>query len=234
MKVETNSNVENVADLAKTMPKDAHVMSSILKDMGIHDWEPRVVNQLLEFSYNYVTTVLDDAKNLSSHAKKKNIDVEDVRLAVQMYSDQNVTSPPPRDVLLEVARTKNITTLPIPKPTCGLRLPPDRFCLTSCNYKLKNSRKQTPRSGPYYFGSTSGSMKGASHSAVNNFTLNPQTGLIPGQPMGGNRPIVKINAMHPPTPNKIKIQPNSTPPMFTMTINPATNPSLKRKADDLN
>merc|ERR1719219_587786 len=109
------------AKMENKMPKDAQVMASILRDMGITEWEPRVINQLLEFAYNYVTTVLDDAKMLSGHAKKKTIDVEDVRLAVQMYTDKNVTSPPTRDVLLEVARVKNATTLPIPKPTSGLR-----------------------------------------------------------------------------------------------------------------
>ena len=31
--------------------KDAQTMISALKDMGIEDFEPRVVNQLLEFSY---------------------------------------------------------------------------------------------------------------------------------------------------------------------------------------
>ncbi len=120
---------------AKAMPKDAQVMAAILRDMGITEWEPRVITQLLEFSYRYVTSVLEDAKLVSSHARKKALDLEDVRLAVQMYSDQNVTTPPSRDVLLEMARTKNASTLPIPKPTSGLRLPPDRHCLTSCNYK---------------------------------------------------------------------------------------------------
>lgn len=31
-------------------------------DVGINDFEPRVINQLLEFTYRYVTTILDDAK----------------------------------------------------------------------------------------------------------------------------------------------------------------------------
>jgi hypothetical protein len=31
-------------------------------DVGIQDFEPRVINQLLEFTYRYVTTILDDAK----------------------------------------------------------------------------------------------------------------------------------------------------------------------------
>ena len=46
----------------KTVPKDARAMISILKDMGISDFEPRVVNQLLEFSYRYVSTILEDSK----------------------------------------------------------------------------------------------------------------------------------------------------------------------------
>ena len=55
-----------------------------------------------------------------------------------------MTSPPSREVLLEMARAKNATPLPVPKPTCGLRLPPDRHCLTACNYKLKFKPKPRP------------------------------------------------------------------------------------------
>lgn len=38
---------------AKPLPKDAQVMVAILKDMGIAEYEPKVVNQMLEFSYRY-------------------------------------------------------------------------------------------------------------------------------------------------------------------------------------
>lgn len=44
------------------LPKDAQVMVAILKDMGIMEFEPRVVNQLLEFSYRYATNILEDSK----------------------------------------------------------------------------------------------------------------------------------------------------------------------------
>lgn len=110
----------------KYLPKDAHVIMSIMKEVGIPDYEPRVVNQLLEFTYRYVASVLDDARIFATHAKKKTIDLEDVRLAVQMQLDKSFTSPPPREVLLEVARVKNVNPLPLIKPHCGLRLPPDR------------------------------------------------------------------------------------------------------------
>ncbi|KAI5634902.1 transcription initiation factor IID, 31kD subunit domain-containing protein [Phthorimaea operculella] len=126
----------------KHIPKDAQVIMSIMKEVGITDYEPRVVNQLLEFTFRYVSSILDDARVFANHAKKKTIDLEDVRLAVQMQLDKSFTSPPPREVLLEVARTKNVNPLPLIKPTCGLRLPPDRYCLAACNYRLKAATKK--------------------------------------------------------------------------------------------
>lgn len=132
----------------KTIPKDAQVMIQILKDMGITEYEPRVINQMLEFTYRYVTTIIEDAKIYASHAKKSNLDADDIRLAIQCRMDQSFTSPPPRDFLLEVARQKNQTPLPLIKPYSGPRLPPDRYCLTAPNYRLKSLHKKvTPSSG---------------------------------------------------------------------------------------
>ena len=41
-----------VKDQKLSVPKEAQVMSAILKDMGISDYEPGVVNQMLEFTYS--------------------------------------------------------------------------------------------------------------------------------------------------------------------------------------
>uniref|UniRef100_A0A023FV89 Putative transcription initiation factor n=1 Tax=Amblyomma parvum TaxID=251391 RepID=A0A023FV89_AMBPA len=125
----------------KSTPKDAQVMSAILKDMGIGEYEPRVINQMLEFTYRYVTNILDDARLFSAHAKKRAVDVDDVRLAIQMQADKSFTSPPPRDLLMEIARQKNSTPLPLIKANAGPRLPPDRYSLTACNYRLKSAKK---------------------------------------------------------------------------------------------
>ncbi|XP_015587903.1 transcription initiation factor TFIID subunit 9 [Cephus cinctus] len=126
----------------KHVPKDAQVIMSIMKDMGITDYEPKVINQLLEFTYRYVTCILDDSRIYANHAKKKFIDLDDVRLAVKMQLERTFTNPPPRDVLLDVARAKNNIPLPFVKPNNGLRLPPDRYCLNATNYKLKNASKK--------------------------------------------------------------------------------------------
>ncbi|CAH1781312.1 unnamed protein product [Owenia fusiformis] len=130
-----------MASPTKSHPKDSQVMSSILKDMGVVDYEPRVITQMLEFTYKYVTDVLEDAKVYSNHANKKLIDMEDVKLALQCKLDNSFTTPPPRDLLMEVARHRNNTTLPLIKPYTGPRLPPDRYCLAATNYKLKSVKK---------------------------------------------------------------------------------------------
>uniref|UniRef100_A0A8C7HIN3 TAF9 RNA polymerase II, TATA box binding protein (TBP)-associated factor n=1 Tax=Oncorhynchus kisutch TaxID=8019 RepID=A0A8C7HIN3_ONCKI len=120
----------------------AKVMIQILKDMGITEYEPRVINQMLEFTYRYVTTIIEDAKIYATHAKKNIVDADDIRLAIQCRMDQSFTSPPPRDFLLDVARQKNQTPLPLIKPYTGPRLPPDRYCLTAPNYRLKSIQKK--------------------------------------------------------------------------------------------
>ncbi|XP_016366515.1 transcription initiation factor TFIID subunit 9-like [Sinocyclocheilus rhinocerous] len=130
----------------KTVPKDAQVMMQILKDMGITEYDPRVINQMLEFTYRYVTTIIEDAKIYSTHAKKSNVDADDIRLAIQCRVDQSFTSPPPRDFLLDIARQKNQTPLPLIKPYTGPRLPPDRYCLTAPNYRLKFLQKKVSSS----------------------------------------------------------------------------------------
>lgn len=46
----------------------------------------------------YVTSIIEDAKIYATHAKKANVDADDIRLAIQCRMDQSFTSPPPRDV----------------------------------------------------------------------------------------------------------------------------------------
>ncbi|XP_011700316.1 PREDICTED: transcription initiation factor TFIID subunit 9-like isoform X2 [Wasmannia auropunctata] len=158
----------------KHIPKDAQVIMSIMKDMGITDYEPKVINQLLEFTYRYVTCILDDSKVYANHAKKKFIDLDDVRLAVKMQLERSFTNPPPRDVLLDVARTKNNVPLPFVKPNNGLRLPPDRYCLNATNYRLKNATKKV--------------VQKPAHSLVGN----NQSGGQPRPKVEGNKTAVSI------------------------------------------
>ena len=47
----------------------------------------------------YVTGILDDARSLASYAKKtKSVEMDDVKLAIQMHVEKSFTTPPPREV----------------------------------------------------------------------------------------------------------------------------------------
>lgn len=46
----------------------------------------------------HTTIILDDARVFANHAKKKVIDVDDVKLAIQMHAEQMSSAGPPRDV----------------------------------------------------------------------------------------------------------------------------------------
>uniref|UniRef100_A0A1Y1MN91 Transcription initiation factor TFIID subunit 9 n=1 Tax=Photinus pyralis TaxID=7054 RepID=A0A1Y1MN91_PHOPY len=127
---------------SKNIPKDGQVIMAIMKEMGITEYEPKTIIQLTEYVYRYTTGILEEARTFANNCKKKFIDVEDVRLALSLTNEGSFTMPPPREVLLECARNKNNTPLPLIKPHCGLRLPPDRHCLSACNYVLKSNAQK--------------------------------------------------------------------------------------------
>lgn len=238
----------------RQMPKDGQVMVSILRDMGINDFDPRVVNQMLEFSYRYVTNILEDARMYSHHAKKKAIDIEDVKLAVQMQTDQNFTAPPPREVLLDLARTKNAVQLPLIKPATGLRLPPDRHCLTACNYKLKDKNKPNSsfqygkagggpmKSSPAAFGAISGRNKVILNKASSAGTPTSFSVVNPSSSGGASasKPVISINNSAG-IPTRIDMEanvatnpgtPGSSPAVFKIQVAPQMGSGEKRKRED--
>ncbi|CAG0914891.1 unnamed protein product [Notodromas monacha] len=133
----------------KNMPKDGLIVMTMLKEAGVQEYEPRVVNQLLEFVYKYTTDVLEDARLYSHHARKKAVDAEDVKLALRMYLSNTFVCPPPKELLVELSKVRNATPLANMKPHCGPRLPPDRYCQFASNYRMVSNAAAVPyRKGP--------------------------------------------------------------------------------------
>lgn len=119
-----------------------------MKEMGVTEYEPKTIVQLTEFVYRYSTTILEEARVFANKLKNRNIDCEDVRLALHLSSESSFTTPPPRESILELARNKNNSPLPLVKPHCGLRVPPDRHCLSTCNYMLKSGAVKKANKAP--------------------------------------------------------------------------------------
>lgn len=126
----------------KNIPKDGQVIMSIMKEMGIVDYDPKTIVQLTEFVYRYATSILEEARMYANNSKKKFLDADDVKLALQLTNEASFTPPPPREVVLECASVKNYSPLPLIRPHCGLRLPADRHCLSSCNFALRSSHQK--------------------------------------------------------------------------------------------
>ncbi|EPS69203.1 hypothetical protein M569_05565, partial [Genlisea aurea] len=120
------------------MPRDAKIVKEVLKSMNVEDYEPRVIHQFLEIWYRYAVDVLSDAQVYSEHAGKTSIDSEDLKLAVQSKVNFSFSQPPLREVVLELARTRN--KIPLPKSSSvsgpGIPLPPEQDTLISPNYQL--------------------------------------------------------------------------------------------------
>uniref|UniRef100_A0A803NAV7 Transcription initiation factor TFIID subunit 9 n=1 Tax=Chenopodium quinoa TaxID=63459 RepID=A0A803NAV7_CHEQI len=79
------------------LPRDAKIIKSLLKFMGVEEHEPRVVHQFLDLWYGYVVDVLTDAQVYYEHAGKTSIDCDDVKLTIQSKVNFSFSQPPPRE-----------------------------------------------------------------------------------------------------------------------------------------
>ncbi|XP_030381923.1 transcription initiation factor TFIID subunit 9-like [Scaptodrosophila lebanonensis] len=121
----------------KLLPNDALVVMAILEEQNIPEYEPRVVHQLLDFTYSYVTQIVSDAKAYADHARKPTLDLDDIKLAADMVMERSFTEPPQRHELAEATEQCNSVPLPRVKRKNGLRLPPSAHCLIGRNYRLR-------------------------------------------------------------------------------------------------
>ncbi|KAH6584971.1 hypothetical protein BASA60_000753 [Batrachochytrium salamandrivorans] len=118
------------------MPRDAKLVSLILQAADVDDYEPRLIPQLLEFAHRYVQDVLQDSQVFADHAGHKELEVDDVRLAIESRVAHSFTGPPSRETMMELAEKKNSIPLPLIPEKFGLRLPPERNTLTKANFQI--------------------------------------------------------------------------------------------------
>ncbi|CDW79513.1 transcription initiation factor tfiid subunit 9-like [Stylonychia lemnae] len=106
-------NPPNQQDMASRLhqreqkPQMVQTIERLLERQGIEHYEKNVVNQLLEFMNYYVTELLQEAKIFKEYAGKKQIDVNDVKLAIQSKNYNSFTRPLPMSILKQIANDKN-------------------------------------------------------------------------------------------------------------------------------
>lgn len=150
------------------VPLDARTLASILSSMGIDDYDDRVIHQLLELLYRYMAEVLTDARDVAEHARRgqsktgrggssggaaatatgepPELDLSDVKLAIELKLQREFVQPPPREVQMLHARELNAIPLPVYRGDRDtVELPPEELQLTAPVFRVvARKRKQTP------------------------------------------------------------------------------------------
>lgn len=125
-----------------SLPLEAKIVRNLLKEMDIHDYEPHVITQILDFAYNYTADILTTSQQLSAHANHSKIELSDVKLACDIKFQQeerkNVKLPS-NFKLNEYAKNINSKNL---KPVINNnKLPADRYCVHTANYEKRDIKE---------------------------------------------------------------------------------------------
>ena len=110
--------------------------------------------QLLDFAYRYTAGVLGDALHLSAEGygggeksggsrgtgeASGSVSLAALRLAVASRLNYQFQAALPKEFMLELAQERNRIALPRVEKEFGLRLPPEKYCLTGTGWGLKDS-----------------------------------------------------------------------------------------------
>ncbi|KAI4292306.1 hypothetical protein PAPHI01_1580 [Pancytospora philotis] len=104
-------------------PRDAKIVSVILRSLGIEECEPKVIVQLLEFAYKYSCDILDDANMYAQYCERDTISLKDMKLALQTKVGKHFLPAPPRNFLQANAEVVNAKPLSVPDSENLLRVP---------------------------------------------------------------------------------------------------------------
>ena len=137
-------------------PRDVRLLHLLLASQAIHQYEDQVPLQLMDFAARYTRGVLKDAMVYhdymgantedsgatatgptataaapSSAAAAPGLGVEDVRLAIAARTQHEFKPTAPKELLLQLAADRNRKALPQVMGAWGVRLPPEKYCLTA-------------------------------------------------------------------------------------------------------
>ncbi|EHY66724.1 hypothetical protein NEAUS04_0843 [Nematocida ausubeli] len=115
-------------------PRDAKIISLILRSVGIEECEPKVILQFLEVAYKYFIEAVEDAILYAEHAGRSTPNGADIKLAIQTKVGKYFVPPPPRQFMLEISSRINAKPLVILETSNLIRIPGEKTSLLELYY----------------------------------------------------------------------------------------------------
>ncbi|KAI7836507.1 hypothetical protein COHA_009653 [Chlorella ohadii] len=135
----------------REQPAEAVMILDLLKTLGIKQYDPRVVDCLLDLTYKAASDILSDAEaiNLAAGGNGASLTPQDIALAAAQHARLQ-PQPPSMQELHALARRINAQPLTGPDgKQHGIKLPPVADCLLSQNFQVKpRQRPQAPPAAP--------------------------------------------------------------------------------------
>jgi len=104
------------------------------------------------FGSGYTSSVLQDAllfsdaingtANTGGTNPPATITIQDLRMSVASRINHQFNTSLPKEFLLEIAQERNKVALPTVGKEFGVRLPPEKYCLTGINWDLSATREE--------------------------------------------------------------------------------------------
>ena len=135
-------------------PRDARLIHMILANLGVTAYQERVPLQLMDFAYRYTSSILQDALHLTSESygtaglgggkstsnaasEMNSITLSSLRLSIASRTHYQFNPILPKEFYHELATERNRVALPPVGKDWGIRLPPEKYCLTGVGWGLK-------------------------------------------------------------------------------------------------
>lgn len=125
------------------LPRDVRLLHLLLASQSIHSYEDQVPLQLMDFAHRYTKNVLKDAVIYNDYANNStDLTVEDIRLAIAARTHYQFKPTAPKELMLQLAHERNKKPLPQVMSMWGIRLPPEKYCLTAKEWDLNENNDE--------------------------------------------------------------------------------------------
>lgn len=133
-------------NLEGKIPSFEEVIVEIFEKSGIEAYDTKTVQQILKFMQKYIKDIYNKADLIRLHADKKrpNVNVDDIKLAIEAHNENSFYKPLSRETIEKIALRRNANPIPQPKDYSNLidQIPESDYTLTQPNFEVYDEEIQ--------------------------------------------------------------------------------------------